>query len=110
MSGVFYSMGWWWDYFRILFNIGAFSVDGSIVLGTGVQQVEIQLPYPNPRRIFISAQEPVDDIPTCIGTLNWVSARLLRRSFIVFAEVKTNSCEVSYIVEYSSSENPAERT
>jgi hypothetical protein len=94
--------GYWWNYFKAIFNFHDFSVTGSIVLGPGLQEVEIAVPYPDPVAIFVSATEPDDSTTTCIGDLNWVATRLSAEGFILFANITSNSCTVEYIVTYDA--------
>jgi hypothetical protein len=105
MGGVSHSIQWWWDYFRQLFNIQAFSVEGSITLGPGEQTIEITTKYPNPDAVFLSAEEPEDEIATCVGDVNWVACRVLENGFVLFADIKSNSCVVNYTVRYGTDRN-----
>jgi len=101
MGGVFHNMQWWWDYFKQLFHIKTFYITGSITLAAGEQQVGIPSDLPNPVRVYLSVEEPDDGgITTCLGDLNWVAARLLPNGFLLYADIKSDSCTINYVIEY----------
>jgi hypothetical protein len=102
MSGVNQGWAFWWNYFKSIFNFGDYSITGSIVLGPGLQEVEITAPYPNPVSIYVNATEPPDATGTCIGDLNWVATRMSAVGFTLFANITSNSCTVEYIINYDA--------
>lgn len=106
MGGVSHSISWWWDYFRGLFNIKSFSVDGTITLGPGQQVIDVPTAYPHPSSVFLSLEEPDDCIPTCVGNLNWAATKVNANGFTLFADIKTTSCTINYVIEYNSGINP----
>ncbi len=105
MGGIIRSLGWWWNYFKDLFHIKNYYISGSITLSAGFHQIEIPTDFEDPVRVFLNVQEPEDEIPTCVGHLNWVAAKIQVHGFTLFADVKTESCVVKYVVEYSSEKN-----
>lgn len=74
---------------------------GKIILSPGSHKIGIGTDC-CPKAVYLDVQEPCDGITTCVGDLNWVVAKLdkCRNEFTIFAEVKSRSCTVNYIVEY----------
>ena len=106
MGGVFHSIEWWWRYFKSLFDISAFSVSGTITLAAGTHEIEVRTKLPHPDCVFLCASEPDNAITTCVGDLNWVAARMTSHGFILFANIKSNTCDIDYIVKYNADVEP----
>ena len=102
MGGVSQGWAYWWNYFKDIFKFKDFSVTGSIVLGPGLQEIEIAAPYPDPISVFVSATEPDDATNTCIGNINWIATRMSAAGFILFANIASSSCTVEYIITYDA--------
>jgi hypothetical protein len=106
MSGITHSIGWWWSYFQSLFNIQTFTVTGSITLAAGNYELSVPTEFPNPINVFLSISEPPNGITTCIGDLNWVAATLAENGFVLYANIASNSCDISYVVQYDAADAP----
>lgn len=102
MGQVIRSLEWWWDYFRKLFNIRSFSIDGTITLAAGKQEISVSTYLRDPKRVFVSVEEPSDAVTTCVGDLNFVAARVVENGFVIYADIKSDSCDISYFVEYDT--------
>ncbi len=74
---------------------------GSIILCPGFHKLGVGT-CKNPVAVYLDVQEPCDGVTTCVGNLNWVVAKLhpCGQFFTIFADIKTESCTVNYIVEY----------
>jgi len=101
MGGVSQSWIYWWNIFKSLFHVNEFNLTGSITLGPGEHQITIGTEFGDPSEVFLSVQEPNNGVPTCVGDLNWVAARLTGTGFILFANIKSNSATVHYIIKYN---------
>jgi hypothetical protein len=77
-----------------------FESTGTIVLGSGRHEILIKTDPPSPSSVFLCAEEPCDSTPACVGDLNWTAACVVPEGFILYADVKTNSCVVRYTVRY----------
>lgn len=101
MSGVIQGFGYWWELFRSLFDIGDYNImGGNIVVGPGLQEIEIMVDVPNPVAVYLSASEPTDSVTTCVGDLNWVAARMIPGGFVLYANIASSSCTINYVVQY----------
>lgn len=102
MSEVIRSASWWWRYFKRIYKINDYSVEGNLTLNAGEHEVHVSSKLPNPHKIYVSLEEPDDGQTTCLGNLNYVSVRLMTNGFILYANIKTTSCKIDYIIEYDS--------
>ncbi len=94
-------MRWWWEFFKSLFKVEEFVVDGDITLGPGDHEIDVSTTFPDPKRIWLSVDEP-EEVPTCVGNLNWVAAKLGHRGFVLYAQIKSNACKIRYKAFYDT--------
>jgi len=92
---------WWWNYFKkLLFSIFS-HVRGSVTLAHGYSEMEIKLDDAiKAQRIFVAVE--AENIPVCSGNVDTVGAiRNSDNSFILYADIKSNSATVYWLVDYT---------
>ncbi len=102
MGGIIRSLDSWWRYFKKLFHIKNYYVSGSITLSPGFHEIDIPTEFDDPVRVYLNVEEPDDGVTTCVGNLNWVAAKINVQGFTLFADVKSSSCLINYVVEYAT--------
>lgn len=68
---------------------------GAVVLGYGKQELIVKTKC-KPKKVFISCEG--HDTPVCQGTLDTAGVQLLDDGFIIFADIRSNTCDVSWCV------------
>lgn len=101
MSKLFYKILSYFDYFKKGFKklFCERYQTGSITLGPGKQEVFISSDSDNPIGVYLQIDEP-DDVPACIGNLNWIAIKLECNGFILYADIHSNTCVVNYIIKF----------
>lgn len=70
-------------------------VSGSIAIGPG--WAELVIPFFTPiKTIYLSTSE--DGVPCCNGDVNWVASTILENAFVIYADIATNNCVISYLL------------
>jgi hypothetical protein len=101
MGGLNRGRGWWWEYFKILFFSIFTRIKGSVMVAHGYSEMEIKLDDKiKAGKIFVCIE--AEDIPVCSGNVNTVGAiRNSPNSFILYADIKSNTATVHWLVEYT---------
>ena len=105
MSGIIRSTDWWWQYFKNLFHIKNYYVSGTITAASGFHEIEVISDFSNPIAVYLNTEEPDDGTTTCVGDLNWTSAKMNLNGFTLYANIKSNTCTIKYVIEYSNDNN-----
>ena len=95
---------WWWNYFKEKFFSIYKHIRGNIILGNGHNEIEILLdPKLNTKRIFVAVE--AEGIPVCAADVDMVGAiKTSNHSFIIYADIKSNTAIIYWLVEYSFDE------
>lgn len=73
---------------------------GEILVGTGNYEIFIHT-YCQPLNIFLSLHEPPESHQICCESgVNMASARPTSHGFILYADIKSEICEIEWIAEY----------
>jgi hypothetical protein len=67
----------------------------TITLSTGSHEIAIQTAK-QPDKVYLSVEEAS---PVCVGSLNMVAAVIQEGGFVLYADIRSNSALVSYIVQ-----------
>jgi len=96
---------WWWNYFKSTFFSIFKHVRGSITLAHGYSETEITLdPLIKAKRIFVAVE--AENIPVCAGAVDMVgSIRKCDNVFIIYADIKANTANVYWLVDYTLKED-----
>jgi hypothetical protein len=96
---------WWWNYFRNKFFSIFNHVRGNITLAHGYSEMEIKLDEQiKAKRIFVAVE--AENIPVCSGNVDMVGAiKNSDNSFILYADIKSNSATVYWLVDYTLNDN-----
>jgi hypothetical protein len=100
MGGMTRSPESWWEYFKSLFNIKNYYIDGTVTVCAGFHQIEIPTVTSNPCSVFLSIEEPDSATTTCVGDLNWATAKVQLNGFTLYANIKSNTCTIKYVIQY----------
>lgn len=73
--------------------------EGSMVLAYGTHEVTVNTGS-EPKDVMVSANILVGDTPVCQGDINMVGCAIKPDGFILYADIKTNTAEVCWSVEY----------
>ncbi len=76
-------------------------VDGEIVLGYGVHEIEIDVPGV-PCKVCFEIEDPADGCPVCHGDVNKISIAVGDSGFVINADIKTNTCLIAWRCDYKS--------
>lgn len=104
MGGLNKGKNWWWDYFKGYFFSIFKHVRGSITLGHGYSETEIQLDtHIKAKRIFVAVE--AENIPVCAGSVDTVGAiKKTNSSFILYADIKSDTATVYWLIDYALSD------
>jgi hypothetical protein len=53
-----------------------------------------------PKDVMVSANIQVGDTPVCQGDINMVGCAIKADGFVLYADIKTNTAEICWTVEY----------
>lgn len=74
-------------------------VDGEIVLGHGIHELEIDVPG-TPCKVCFDIEDPADCCPVCHGDVNKINITLGGNGFTINADIKTNTCLIAWRCQY----------
>jgi len=74
------------------------SSSGDIVLGFGQHEIVIKMEN-TPCKVALSLRTPCDGTPVCQGDINKIGVTILENGFILYADIKTNTCCVEWVCE-----------
>lgn len=103
MAGLVRGVQWWWVYFKRLLGLREFS-RGVIVLGPGRHEIEVATECP-PIKVYISTG--LGPVPTCGGDITTAGTSLGHNGFVLYADVKSGTCEIEWVAEYEENCRPA---
>ena len=72
---------------------------GEISLAYGHHEVTVTTKN-KPKNVLLSTNNAVCDTPVCQGDINMVGYTLLPDGFVLYADIKSNTSVVSWVVEY----------
>lgn len=75
------------------------SASGDILLGFGVHEIAIKVKH-KPCKVFISIKDPADSCAVCHGDVNKIGIVINDHGFIVYADIKTNTCLVEWTCDF----------
>lgn len=75
------------------------STCGEISLGYGVHEIEIDVDG-TPCRVYFSVRDPAEGCCVCHGDVNKIGITIGANGFIIYADIKTNTCSVEWKCEY----------
>jgi len=87
---------WWWNYFKKLFGLKDFT-RGGITLSSGWHEIFIPTAC-TPAKVRLRVLDV--NMPCCGGEICLTASCILPDGFILYADVKTDACEVEWIIEY----------
>jgi hypothetical protein len=87
-------MGWNMDKKQLTGN----SSSGEIVLGFGQHEVNIQMDS-TPCKVSLSMRTPCASTPVCHGDINKIGVTILENGFVLYADIRTNSCCVEWVCD-----------
>src|SRR5262252_479896 len=90
---------WWWNYFKKLFDLKDFS-RGGMALSNGWHEIFVPTDC-IPARVTTHCLN--NDTPCCGGEITLYATCLLPDGFILYADVRTVSAELEWIIEYDDS-------
>lgn len=102
MGQIIQTIDWWWDFFRNLFGIKDYYVRGHIVLANGQHEIFIQTKDPNPERVYLNCEEPDGGMSVCMGDVNLVGSSVTPDGFVLYADIKSDTCIVRWLIEYDA--------
>jgi len=76
-------------------------LDGEIVLGFGVHEIQIDIPGV-PCKVFFDIEDPIDGCPVCYGDVNKIGINVGDGGFVIHADIRTNTCSIAWRCEYKS--------
>jgi hypothetical protein len=96
---------WWWEYFKREYFSLFSHIKGSILASHGSSEFEIKLDDAiKAKQVFVAVE--AEGIPVCVGNVDKVGAILKdSNTFIVYADIKSNTAMVYWLVEYSMDED-----
>lgn len=71
------------------------SSSGDIVLGFGQHEVVIKMDS-TPCKVALSLKTPCNGTPVCHGDVNKIRVTILENGFVLYADIKTNTCCVEW--------------
>ena len=71
------------------------SASGEIVVGFGQHEVTINMDK-TPCKVSLSITSPCDSTPVCHGDVNKIGVTIQETGFILYADIKTNTCCVNW--------------
>jgi len=71
------------------------TTDGQITLNQGRHEIVIETEV-EPKEVFLSVSGNCD--PVCVGDINMIGYALIGSGFILYADITSNTAEISYIV------------
>lgn len=71
------------------------TADGEVVLGYGQHEIKIELDN-TPCRVSLSITSPCDATPVCHGDVNKIGVTILDDGFVLYADIKTNTCCIEW--------------
>lgn len=74
------------------------SASGDIVLGYGQHELTIEMDK-TPCQVQLSMKSPCDATPVCHADVNKVGVTILDNGFILYADIQTNTCCVTWTCE-----------
>lgn len=74
------------------------SSSGDIVLGYGQYEVVIKMDN-TPCKVSLSMKLPGDGMPVCQSDINKIGFTILENGFVLYADIKTNTCFVEWNCE-----------
>lgn len=94
---------WWWNYFKDLFFSIFTRIKGNVTVAHGYSEMEVKLDDKiKAERIFVAIE--AENIPVCSGNVDTVGAiRNGPNSFMLYADIKSNSAKIYWLVEYTLS-------
>lgn len=72
---------------------------GIIVLGYGRHEIVMKTNC-EPKRIFLSLEEPEDCVPVCGGKVSMAGAKALPNGFVLYADVNCDLCVIEWFAQY----------
>jgi hypothetical protein len=87
---------WWWNYFKKLFGLKDFT-RGGMALSSGWHEIFVPTSC-KPASVMLTSTDY--DTPCCGGTICLYATCLLPDGFILYADVRTDSCEIEWIIQY----------
>jgi hypothetical protein len=73
---------------------------GEIVLGCGLHEVVVRTEGGKPARVTLCIKDPCDSVPCCVGDVNRIGVTLTCDGFILYADIRTNTCCVEWDCEF----------
>jgi hypothetical protein len=74
-------------------------MSGEIVLGYGIHEISINIPGV-PCKVSFDIEDPADGCCVCHGDVNKIGISVCGGGFVIHADIKTNTCLVSWKCEY----------
>lgn len=68
---------------------------GEIVLGYGRHEIEVKTEW-SPSEVYLCIEDPCGGIQVCNGDVNKVGVTTLVNGFVLYADVKSNTCCISW--------------
>ncbi len=75
------------------------STSGEILLGYGVHEVEVDVDG-MPCRVYFTVKDPENGCCVCHNDVNKIGITVGPKGFIIYADIKTNTCSVEWKCEY----------
>jgi hypothetical protein len=99
MGGLTHDYLWWWNFFKeYLFAMHQFQ-KGTIVLPHGQNEIFVPTePGKQVTQVYLSSGEK--GVPVCVGDVDLMSALVVDEGFIIYADIKSEYCQVLYLWTY----------
>jgi hypothetical protein len=72
---------------------------GEVVLSHGNHVLFIKTKH-KAKKVWLTIEEPCHSIPVCHGDVNLARAVATHGGFNLFADIKTDKCEIEWFIEY----------
>lgn len=108
LGGVTHTIGWWWEFFKSLFGISDYFKRGNISLASGKHEIQIQTDPSegSPTKVYTWISEPTPGVCVCLGDVNLAGTTSLPDGFVLYADIKSNTATVNWLVEYNTGPDP----
>lgn len=75
------------------------TTSGDIILGCGLHEITIKV-CQKPCKVFFCIKDPYECICTCHGDINKIGITITEEGFVLYADIKTNTCLVEWTCEF----------